>query len=449
MTAEDTTVAERSAPTAKSASRLNDEVKVSWVDELWFVRDGRWLTMRRAAIIAVMTILAAPVSWLTVLAMSPQVKKPTVAGNTHPPVAEHFGHFVTPADQPASDPLQLLRRENEPVAADLADVRSILDSPRPRLILVTPAEAPIERSVINEIARMCVPNTLLCVQLDLVAERPSNMPHILPHANVHVERGVAAANRPDGLYLYDSAGHLRWDCPAAHVAAAAHDFSVVAQMIIAESLWQKEGESELVRARPILQPTAGDVRQDVRPQSTPAVPPVSSRSAGGRLRLSAIDGQVADALNPSRGWTPLRSSWAVVDYPKTIGKHPTLLVFWATWCLPCVKEFPLIDQLRDQYRSRVLFVGLADEQESPVARQRIAEVVKSYNFRLHYLLKNSSVSRTVFKRADAPLPAFALFDENGELVTTQVGSIADPHNAETLRASLDRVTAKQKPVAKK
>jgi thiol-disulfide isomerase/thioredoxin len=445
MTAEGTTLAEQSASTEKPASRLSDEVKVSWADDLWFVRDGRWLTMRRAAIIAVMTILAAPVSWLTVLAMSPQVKKSSVGVNAHTQIAEQVGHFVTPSDQPATDPLQLLRRESEPIAADLANVRNILDAPRPRLILVTPAEKPIERSVIDEIARICTLKTLSCVQLDLLTAGFSKVSHVLPHATVHIERNVEASNRPDGLYLYDAAGHLRWYCRASRLAATAQEFPVAVQGIVAESLWQKEWEPELAAARQAmpLVPT------DVNPKSK-SIPRHTTRGTieSGRLRLSSIDGEVTDAVNPAKGWTPLRSSWAVVDYPEKAGKRPTLLVFWATWCVPCVKEFPLIDRLHEQYRSKVLFVGLADEPDSPVARQRIADVLKPYGFRLHYLQRNSAVSRAVFNKADAPLPAFALFDENGVLVTTQIGSIADAHNAETLHTSLDQITAKQTKAAK-
>lgn len=393
--------------------------------------------MREAAIIAGMTILAAPVSWLTILAMSPQIKPQPAPSAAHHTAPEHYGRFVTPANQPVIDPLLVLLQEDRWDEPNLVNVRKIVVAPRPRIILVTPAEAPIASSAVKEIARICRDNAMSCVQLDLVTQQPSNVEHVLPHADILMERDVSVANRPGGLYLYDAMGHLRWRCPSIHIAAAAPDLITIAQAITAESLWQKQAESEQLRGPTLAPPATIDARGISK-----SPPPPQTK---GRLHLSTIEGQVCDPMSASTSWTQLRNSWAVADYTKKNGKHPTLLVFWATWCGPCVKEFPLIDKLHEQYPN-ILFVGLADEQASPiaVARERINDIIKPYEFRLHYLLRDASVSQRIFNRVDVPLPAFALFDESGELVATQIGSITDPHNGETLIRSLDTITNKQR-----
>ena len=36
------------------------------------------------------------------------------------------------------------------------------------------------------------------------------------------------------------------------------------------------------------------------------------------------------------------------------GREAVLVNFWATWCAPCVEEFPMIVELSDSYRSRGL-----------------------------------------------------------------------------------------------
>ena len=47
--------------------------------------------------------------------------------------------------------------------------------------------------------------------------------------------------------------------------------------------------------------------------------------------------------------------------------RPLLLNFWATWCPPCVKELPLIDQFQREQRERGWqVVGLAVDRRAPV-----------------------------------------------------------------------------------
>ena len=53
-------------------------------------------------------------------------------------------------------------------------------------------------------------------------------------------------------------------------------------------------------------------------------------------------------------------------FPETV----VLLNFWATWCVPCVKEFPHLQRLQEQYRDRGLQV-LAVSVDRPASRANI------------------------------------------------------------------------------
>ncbi|MEA2414245.1 MAG: hypothetical protein QOI58_902 [Thermoanaerobaculia bacterium] len=171
-------------------------------------------------------------------------------------------------------------------------------------------------------------------------------------------------------------------------------------------------------------------------------PPTDKASAGTRVRLSAINGRILDLANQSKAWTPLSHSSFVVENQKE--KRATLLVFWATWCTPCVAQLPLLDQLREQHASGVTVVGLIDEIDSAVDRKRIDEVLKPYSFRMNYIIQDPSIGRQIFGQPDLPLPAFALFDTNGELIFSHIGSLTDQKTAEALRAILETIAAKQK-----
>lgn len=165
------------------------------------------------------------------------------------------------------------------------------------------------------------------------------------------------------------------------------------------------------------------------------------------LRLTSIEGQIKD----SGPWTPLNASWFMKNL-RVARKRPTLLVFGATWCAPFVHNLQILDDIRDQYKSQVLFIGLLDELDelgTPSTRERVTQMTKPNDFKLHYLLKDSSIQRAIFGKEEVPLPAFALFDANDELVATVVGSLSSPETAKFLRTALDRVSGSQQPTDEK
>ena len=41
--------------------------------------------------------------------------------------------------------------------------------------------------------------------------------------------------------------------------------------------------------------------------------------------------------------------------------HPTLINLWATWCAPCVKEMPLLDQLASDYEGRLKVLTISQD----------------------------------------------------------------------------------------
>jgi thiol-disulfide isomerase/thioredoxin len=61
-----------------------------------------------------------------------------------------------------------------------------------------------------------------------------------------------------------------------------------------------------------------------------------------------------------------------VNFSSYLGQ-PVVLNFWATWCPPCVKEMPDLDQLQKKH-SGIRFVGVAVDTSSNV--QRFVEKVR-------------------------------------------------------------------------
>lgn len=53
--------------------------------------------------------------------------------------------------------------------------------------------------------------------------------------------------------------------------------------------------------------------------------------------------------------------------------RPVVLNVWASWCIPCRSEAPLLRQAQAQFGERVRFVGVATRDDQDAARAFVAE----------------------------------------------------------------------------
>lgn len=62
--------------------------------------------------------------------------------------------------------------------------------------------------------------------------------------------------------------------------------------------------------------------------------------------------------------------------PKSL-KTPLVLVnFWASWCLPCLKEFPSLVAFQKKYGDKLTVIGINGDEENP--NKHIEEISKKY-----------------------------------------------------------------------
>jgi thiol-disulfide isomerase/thioredoxin len=103
-----------------------------------------------------------------------------------------------------------------------------------------------------------------------------------------------------------------------------------------------------------------------------------------------------------------------------IAKHKgevVLVDYWATWCLPCVQNFPHTVELAKKYRDKglatiaVSFDRLDDE---PKVREFLAS--KGTDFE-NVISSHDSVGQRAFADFDVgPLPEYRLYDREGKLI---------------------------------
>jgi len=110
--------------------------------------------------------------------------------------------------------------------------------------------------------------------------------------------------------------------------------------------------------------------------------------------------------------------------------RPLLLNFWATWCPPCVKELPLIDQFQREQRERLdprgaagkgwQVVGLAVDQRAPVLGFLLRQPV-SFDVGLAGL-EGIDLARTLGNTGGG-LPFTIALDRQGGIIQRKLGSL--------------------------
>jgi len=93
---------------------------------------------------------------------------------------------------------------------------------------------------------------------------------------------------------------------------------------------------------------------------------------------------------------------------------PIVINFWATWCVPCVQEFPEFEELNKKYSDKVDFFMVSDEEISKIEK---------FKAKKGYDLNMVRSSKTFEKYGLMLRPATYFYDSNGELVNKFAGGI--------------------------
>lgn len=116
-----------------------------------------------------------------------------------------------------------------------------------------------------------------------------------------------------------------------------------------------------------------------------------------------------------------------VKLSEALSRGPVILDFWATWCKPCIKGFPALQQIHDKYKAKGLTV-LAISVDSPKSRSRVAPFIKAQNYTFEVLL---DIEGKVAKKYNAiAVPRTVLISQQGEVVYATTGY--KPTNEEQL-----------------
>ena len=107
--------------------------------------------------------------------------------------------------------------------------------------------------------------------------------------------------------------------------------------------------------------------------------------------------------------------------------HPLIINFWATWCVPCVREMPVLDRLYDE---GVPVIGINAGFEDPSAVQTWINGM-GISFPIVMDTSDRDLERLFHIRG---LPTTFFVDANGIVQYAKVGELHEEHFSAGLRA---------------
>lgn len=119
-------------------------------------------------------------------------------------------------------------------------------------------------------------------------------------------------------------------------------------------------------------------------------------------------------------------------------QKPLLVNFWATWCGPCVEEFPDLVKINNDYNGKIDFITITLDDLDDI-NTGVPKFLKKMNATMPtYLLKTDdegSAISAVYKDWQGGLPFTIFYDGKGAMIYNRQGKVV----IETLRSEIDKI----------
>lgn len=131
-----------------------------------------------------------------------------------------------------------------------------------------------------------------------------------------------------------------------------------------------------------------------------------------------------------------------MEQVKDSHKGKVLLInFWATWCKPCVKEFPELVKLYDNYKDKgfeLIFISVdvpedVEPKVIPFLKKQNVDFVSYYN----KFDKPEELINYIDKNWEGAIPSTYIYDKEGKMTSHILGSRSYDEFEMEIRKNLD------------
>ena len=108
----------------------------------------------------------------------------------------------------------------------------------------------------------------------------------------------------------------------------------------------------------------------------------------------------------------------VLIEPKSLTTPIVVINFWASWCLPCLKEFPSLVELKNRYKGRITVIGINGDEEEPL--KAVEKMKTKFKLDFHHVIDPDSAISDKFLVTSYP---FSLIYVKGKLIHTSMKGV--------------------------
>jgi cytochrome c biogenesis protein CcmG/thiol:disulfide interchange protein DsbE len=111
--------------------------------------------------------------------------------------------------------------------------------------------------------------------------------------------------------------------------------------------------------------------------------------------------------------------------------RPVVLNFWATWCVPCAAEMPLLSEMQKQYQGKVLFIAASIDDEN--MKPQIEAFIKKHQGDALTVMMGATLDSLDVFGVNQGMPGTVFIDAEGNIVDRITGALKLPDIEQRLR----------------
>jgi thiol-disulfide isomerase/thioredoxin len=103
---------------------------------------------------------------------------------------------------------------------------------------------------------------------------------------------------------------------------------------------------------------------------------------------------------------------------------PVVLNFWATWCVPCAAEMPLLNEMQDRYRGKAVFIAASVDDDD--MKTTVQSFIKKHRGTDLTVMMGATLESLHDFGLEDVMPGTVFIDSEGNIVGRLSGALKRP-----------------------